>query len=255
MEKTKKLQKSSISQNEYRLIEKIKLSGLSVFGTDDIKRLLRWSENKIYYTIYTLRKKGMIVEALGGRYILSSILTDYDILTVTSQLIWPAYLSFWTALNYYKFTEQLPLTIFIATTKSRKEVEIEKTKIKFVRISKHRFFGYRKINGIVMAEKEKALIDSLLLPRYAGGIIEISRCLKNSWSELDKKILIDYAMRMKNKSLLKRLGYLIETENLKIDKKLIEKLQKNIGKGYSKLDPQLERKGSYNKRWGLIVNL
>lgn len=256
MEKREKIKKSSISKSEYELIEKVKNSNLTLFSASHITKLLGWEKKKAYLTLYNLKNKNIISSLTGGKYILSSMFKVYDPLGVASGILWPSYVSFWTALNFYKFTEQLPGTIFVATTKAKKEIKFENAKIRFVSISEKRFFGYRKVDNIVIAEKEKALVDSLLLPRYSGGIREISKCLENAWSELDKKILIEYALRMKNRSLLKRLGYIIEKENLKIDKGLIEKLQGNIGgKGYSKLEPQLPRKGGYDKKWGLVVNL
>ena len=231
----KKSSKTSISQKEYELIEKINKSGIALFSAGDITKLLGWEKKTAYKIINNLKRKDVIL-GVTGRYFISSLFGQHDPLSIASQIAWPAYISFWTALNYYKLTEQLPLTIFVVTTKQKRDLKFESNRIKFVRISKDRFFGYRKVDDTVIAEKEKALIDSLLLPRYSGGVREISKCLKNSWGELDKKILVEYALRMKNKSLLKRLGYLIETGNLGMDEKLIEKLQENIGRGYSKLD-------------------
>jgi len=47
-------------------------------------------------------------------------------------------------------------------------------------ISKKRFFGYVSIGNITIAEKEKAIIDSLLFPKYAGGIKEVRFALENA---------------------------------------------------------------------------
>lgn len=256
MEKPKKTQKSSISKSEYELIEKIRNSQVNVFSAQDVVKLLGWKKSKAYFTIHNLKNKGVIMSLINGRYTLSSVFQEHEPFSVASHVIWPSYISFWSALNFYKFTEQLPRTIFVATTKAKKEITFEEQRIKFVSLSKERFFGYREANEVTIAEKEKAIVDSLLLPRYSGGINEIAKCLKNAWGELNKKTLAAYSLRMRNKSLVKRLGYLIEKEKLKIEKKLIEKLQRNIGgEGYSKLEPQLEKKGRYDKRWGLIINI
>ena len=247
------MKKSSISKNEYDLIEKIKNTSMGVFEINDVTRFMEWKKTKAYQTVHNLKNKGIISEVMNGKYVLS-LFMEHNLFEIASHIVWPSYISFWTALNYYKFTEQLPRTIFVAATKARKEVEFENNKIKFVTIAETRFFGYRKVEGVIIADREKALIDSLLLPRYAGGVDEIFKCLKTGWSELDKEVLVEYALRMENKSLLKRLGYLIERGDLEISEELIEELHKRIGKGYSKLDPELEKKGEYNKNWGVVVN-
>jgi predicted transcriptional regulator of viral defense system len=66
--------------------------------------------------------------------------------------------------------------------------------------------------------------------------------------------LIEYLSLMKNKSINKRLGFLIES--LKIDaKELISYCKNNISSGYSKLDPTIDFGGSYVRRWNLRLNV
>src|SRR3989338_7449585 len=81
---------------------------------------------------------------------------------------------------------------------------------KYVVISAKRFFGYTKIGNIIIAEREKAIIDSLLFPKYAGGIKELIACLEKSINELNKEKLLDYAVRIKSKAVLRRLGFILE---------------------------------------------
>lgn len=260
MEKHKKREKSSkqvlggISRSEYKLIDVLKSNRLSVFDVSILAKLLNWKMSKIYQAIHSLKTKGFIKEIKRGMYVLA-FEKEPDILPVSCKIIWPSYISFWTALSYYHFTEQLPRTIFLVTTKKSEKIKFNNNKILFVKLSAKRFFGYRKIDKIVIAEKEKSLTDSLLFPRYAGGVSEVFKCLCNAWNEIDKNTLIKHALRMNNKSLLKRLGYLIEAGELKIETKLLRKLNLKIGKGYSKLDPQSNERGDYSRKWGLIINI
>jgi len=254
MEKGKNFTKSSISPQEYELIQKVVSSGLTVFSPDDVSRLLGWGKERAYRVIHNLKKKG-IATSLQGKYVISPMFHEYNPLVVASCVVWPSYISFWTALNFYKFTEQLPRTIFVATTRQKKKLEFDGNRVRFVQISGKRFFGYQEINGIIIAEKEKAFLDSLLLSRYSGGITEISKCLRNAWDELDKEKLVQYSLKMGNKSLVKRLGYLIQSNNLRISEELLYTLKKSIGKGYSKLDPQPEKRGNRDDEWQLILNV
>lgn len=262
MKKVGKLRKSSygtflpsLSKTEYKLIEQLDEHNLRVFTIKEVQILLLCKKRKAYDLVYNLEKKGILLRLKRGRYAVSFLSKIPDLLEVSSKMIWPSYISFWTALSYYGFTEQIPRSIFLCTTKAKRLFMLNNTKIEFVKISQKRFFGYTKINNIIIAEKEKAIIDSLLLSRYAGGIAEVFKSICNAWNQIDRKLLIKYALRVQNKSLIKRLGYLIEYGKLKIEKELLNKLRKRIGKGYSKLDPQLPKTGIYNKKWQLIVNV
>jgi len=107
------------------------------------------------------------------------------------------------------------------------------------------------MEGITIAEKEKAIIDSLLFPKYSGGIKEIANSLEKSGKEIDIKKLINYAFKVESKAVLRRLGFILEKLNYK---KGLKKMRENIGRGYELLDPSLKRKNNLNKKWLLDVN-
>ena len=194
--------------------------------------------------IKALKKKKAIEAIKGGLYALQGA----NELAIGSYLNWPSYLSFWSALSYYGFTDQLPKTMFYAATRFKKRIN----NYKYVTISKKRFFGYTKVGDVIIAEKEKAIIDSLLFPKYAGGIKELAVCIKVAIKELDKNKLVDYATKTESKAALRRLGFILELIGLK--EKILKKIAKRIGKGYELLDPSLPKKNNLNKRWLLDVN-
>ncbi|MFH0837263.1 MAG: hypothetical protein V1870_03990 [Candidatus Aenigmatarchaeota archaeon] len=247
-----KEEKSSISRNERILLEKLK--NTIVFDIETAARISGWKKKNIYQLIDSMKKKGLIMKIGAGKYVVC-FPDKPDISEIVTKIIWPSYVSFWTALSRHGFTEQLPRTYFLVTTRMNRKMSINNIEIIFVKLSASRFFGYEKRESIVIADKEKSIIDSFLLSRYSGGIEEVFKCLCNAWDELDIKKLMEYALRMNNKSLLKRLGYLIEVASLRIDKEHLKTLQKKLGKGFSLLDPQLEKKGELEKKWQLVLNV
>ncbi len=247
--------KRSVSKSEFSVLESIRSSNLTIFSPRDIERLMDIEKRKCYQLVYRMKQKGLISEIENGKYVVIVPPPEPDILSIASYLVFPAYVSFWTALSFHGFTEQLPMTIFIATTKRKQKMECHGTQIRFVTLSPSRFFGYTEVDGIIMADREKSLIDSLLFPRYAGGMVEVAKCLSNAWREINTKILIDYVLRMENKSLTKRIGYLIKVLDLPIKTSLVRQLKDDIGKGYSLLDPSGPRKGKYDEEWLLRQNI
>ena len=233
-----------LSKLESKAYEILKKNDLIIFKTKDLRLLLGINRTKCYNIIKALKKKKAIKAIKAGLYALQGT----NELVIGSYLNWPSYLSFFSALNYYGFTDQLPKTIFYATTRFKKRIN----DYKYVTISKKRFFGYTKVGGIIIAEKEKAIIDSLLFPKYAGGIRELIDCIKAAIKELDKNKLVDYAMKIESKAVLRRLGFILELVGFK--EKILKKIAKRIGKGYELLDPSLKKKNNLNKKWLLDVN-
>lgn len=233
---------SGKKQNPY---ETIKNSKIVVFSVKDLCLLLNIEKTKAYNLIKELKNKNKIKKLGKSKFAIS----EKDELEIASELNFPSYISFWTALNYYGFSDNTPKKIFIATTKYRKDIE----NFKYITLSKKRFFGYTSFKNIVIAEKEKAFIDSLLFPKYSGGIKEIKYSLKNAINEINLNKLINYAIKIKSKAVIRRTGYLLE--KLDINEKKLEKLKKNIGKGYELLDPGLDKKNKFNKKWFLDINI
>lgn len=233
-----------LSKLEYRAYETLKKNNLHVFRIKDISLLMNASKTKSYNIIKSLKKKEAIEAIQAGVYALKGT----HEFVIGAYLNWPSYLSFWSALSYYGFTDQMPKTLFLAGTRYKKTVR----NFKYVTLNRKRFFGYTTTGDIVIAEKEKAVIDSLLLPKYAGGMLELRKAIKSSLQNLNPDKLIRYALKMESKAVVRRLGFILEECGFR--EKQLEMLLKNKGGGYELLDPTLGRKNNFDKKWLLDVN-
>ena len=193
--------------------------------------------------IYRLKKEKLVFEIERGKYTLHK-----DPLVFASLITSPSYISFWTALRFYNLTDQLPQNVMVASRKSRKEIDFLCTKIKFYKI-KH-FWGYKKTRyekfDIFIAEPEKCLIDSILT--QSVSINGLSTALESE--EIDKEKLKAYAIKTANKSLIKRIGFLLDKNRVNTDE-----LLKHIDYNYIRLDALVKNKGEKNKKWRIINNL
>ncbi len=230
-----------LSKNEDLAYRELKKQDFFVFRIKDLRLLLGFDSIKVYNIIKSLKKKG-VIRKINGFF----ALTDVEDFALGCSIHYPSYISFWTALNYYGWSDQTPHTIFLATTKYGKSV----SSFKYITFFKKRFFGYGMIRKFAIAEKEKAIIDSLLFPKYSGGMREIKICLQKALKELNKEKLIDYAFKVESKAVVRRLGFLLES----LGYKKIDKLKKHIGRGYELLDPSLKKKNMFDKKWLLDVN-
>lgn len=234
-----------LSKLESYAVEKINDNNFRVFKIKDLCLVLSIDRTKAYNIIKALKRKNIIRKA-GKRFFALKGTDEFIIATAINS---PSYISFWSALNYYGFSDQTPRKIFIVATKQAKEID----NIRYITFSKKRFFGYIRIGEIIIADKEKSIIDSLLFPKYSGGIKEIIKCLDKGIKDINMDKLLDYALKIENKLVLRRLGYILD-EKFRMNKKL-NIIRKKIGKGYELLDPNLMKKNNLNKKWLLDINI
>lgn len=233
------------------------LSKKKAFTIDDAEQLGYTNKNVLKVILSRLEKKGWIERIEKGKYIVIPLGAEKGKYTLHefvlgSYLVDPCIISYWSTLNYYGFTEQIPRTIFIQTTSRKKhqEITIFGIKYKIIRIKKEKMFGTEKAwfeeTQINLTNREKTIIDCLDKPQYSGGIIEVAKALRTE--EYDKKILVKYAKKINNTGVIRRLGYICEF--LQIPIQLPEIQTRN----YLKLDPILPESNELNAKWHLIIN-
>jgi len=237
--------------------QKLSQSELFAFNSRTISALFRLDKFQTLSLLDRMEQAGLVMRIEQGKFLLLGLTPEKVLsnpLYIGCNLVTPAYISFWSALHFHGFTEQAPLTTFVATTRRKKEITFRKMHFKFVTFKPKTFFGYRRELlaelSVVVADESKAILDSLSLPQYAGGISEVAKALQIGVSEgsLEMQVLLEYAERLQNASLCSRLGYLLEilgqpTNGLK------------ASRGPVKLDPQNTARGSFNKRWKLYINV
>src|SRR3989338_3426800 len=249
--------RAGLGKKSSRLLSELAENNKTIFTVDDAVKILKDKKSSTTKLLHDLTKNKWLFRISRGKYLIlpidagvKPVFTEHEFI-IASKLIDPYYISYWSALNYYGFTEQVSKTIFVATTKRKREMNLLGLKIKFVTIKKDKFFGFKKIlvnnRPVNIAEKEKVIIDCLDLLRNCGGITEIIKAVDSAKEELGFNKLEDYAKKMKNQAIINRLGYILEL--LGIETKL------KSGKHYIFLDPLLKKKISYNAKWKIIENI
>ncbi len=177
---------------------------------------------------------------------------------VAMELVSPAAIAYWSALNHHGMTEQLPRTVFVATNRPMPHPPKEALGItyKVVALRPAKFFGIVRDwvdeQPFWITDKEKTIIDGLDLPRCVGGVGEIAKALASAWGELDEAKLREYSAKIGNSAVAKRLGFLMEMLGFGNPEALRKAVP--LAPGFSALDPTLPKKGKYSRRWGLLVN-
>jgi len=226
---------------------------LQVSPSDAAKMLSRWV------------KKGWVSRVGRGIYILiplESLTPDIpleDPWIIAERLYSPCYIGGWSAAEYWDLTEQIFRTVIVLTTqKPRNRTPVIKGTSFMIRtIQEKALFGTKPVwRGKVkvsVSDPSRTLLDMLIEPKLGGGIRSTADMFSNYLKSEKKNIelLIEYANRLNNGAVFKRLGFLLEKydpdQNAAIDE-----CRSRLTKGYVKLDPALKAERLIT-RWRLWV--
>lgn len=213
---------------------------LGVSSTVAAKMLARWA------------KKGWFSRIRRGLYVpipLESRTADTvleDLWLVAERLYAPCYIGGWSAAEYWGLTEQMFRTVVVMTKQKPRD---RRPTIKgagfFLRtVSEKAMFGLKSVwTGQVkvsVSDPTRTILDMLDDPTLAGGIRSASDMFKNYLrsENMNLDLLIDYAQRLGNGAVFKRLGFLLERfAPQKTDQ--IARCRSRITTGNAKLDPTL----------------
>lgn len=251
-----------LGPQETKILFTLEEKGMSIFTFSDAKKILRSTDSSVWNVLEGLKRKNRIKQIEKGTYLLVPAKAGYeghwteDALMLVPHIIDVYYVGFWTAMNYWDMTEQVPIMVFIATTKRKRNMEFGHQKFKFITLSKKKFFGYveEKRGGIKfnISSKEKTIVDGLMHPEYCGGLAEVAKAMWNTQETLDWKSILEMSRKVGISIVLRRLGYLLSI--LGIEKDISDLIKKRFN-GYQFLDPLADKKTfDYSKEFGLIVN-
>lgn len=226
---------------------------LKITSTDAAKMLSRWA------------KKGWLSRVRRGLYIrvaFESRTADIpleDAWIIAERLYSPCYIGGWSAVEYWDLTEQVFRTIVVMTTQKPRERNpiIKGTNFLLRTISEKEMFGLKPVwRGqvkISVSDPSRTILDMLDDPRLGGGIRSVADMFSNYLKSENKdlKLLIEYAKRLGNGAVFKRLGFLLE--RFASDQiSFINDCKSQLTTGNVKLDPALESDRLIT-RWRLWV--
>lgn len=256
-------QQIRLGPRELELLFTLEKEGKTTFSIDDVKRILKGPESSSWNVVYRLKRKNRIEEMQRGKYLLvpakagmEANWSEFPFLIVPS-LVSDYYIGLWSALSYWRMTEQVPLTVFVVTCKRKREVTFGPTTFRFITFSRRRYFGSteEKIANekFLISSKEKTLIDCLLFPQYCGGMEEIVKAITISRSAIDFRVLSKGIEQIGSNVLARRLGYLSELVG---DFHSISRYIAGLDfSGYRWFDPLGPKKVfSISREYGLKVN-
>ena len=254
----------TLGATDSRLLTTLSERGQTIFTSEMAAAVLKQPPATIHKRLHYLAQRRWLLRLERGKYLIVPFSAGPEAkhteneLVIASHLIAPYYISYRTALSFYGYTEQPGRIIYIAAQNRKSPLTFNGLTYYFIRLSPHKFFGQRKIwigeHAIMIANREKTIIDGLDHPEHAGGIVEVGKALWRGQADIDFKRMAAYSLQMKNRAIIKRLGFLLERFELGTPE-LLKTLRRQLSAGYALLDTMLPNSGRYDARWRVRVNL
>ncbi len=184
-----------------------------------------------------------------------------DALVVAVAAWSPCYFTGWTAASHWGLTEQVFRTTVLKTARRVRASEVRLLDVDYLlmHISPEAMsWGiepvWREETRLQIADPARTVVDILDQPRIAGGIRHAAEILSAYLDDHEPSRLVDYADRLGNRAVFKRLGYLLEALD-RDEAVLIEACRARMSRGVAVLDPEGPPDGPRVPAWRIRANV
>ncbi len=252
------------------------LSRIILTAEEDNRHILRVSDFKDFYQtsdsnartmISQLVANGWLVRVGRGLYQLQPAKTGLDPypsadkFVIACQFITDSFIAYGSAAEYHGLTTQLFQNVLLATTRRRKQMSLPQPKLRLILIDPGNFIGFQNITkapDVRVATIERTLIDAIDRPELCGGISDIQEIYNRARSKTDVARVIEYLPTYRSKSLIQRVGYLMDAFgfNLKTDDKehLLSLCRGSKAYLFKHNQHVTSQEQHYSKDWQLVIN-
>ena len=259
----------SLSDAEASFLTTLAASGKQIFATKDAYDVL--GEGKACRdALSRLVDKGWLERLEKGKYLIVPLEAGpnrtwtEDAYVIAGHLVSHAMVGYWSALNYWNLTEQIPRVTYVQTTarKERRTPQVLGMRFRIVRVKPRKFFGGHAYRAgefrVMVTDREKTILDCLDRPQLSGGVGEVGKALLAGDGDFDWDRMTNYLQRFGSGAVVKRLGFLVETVELTHppEPATVDDWLDFLTAGISRLDPSTPRKPHrIATRWRIEVNL
>ncbi|WP_287155589.1 type IV toxin-antitoxin system AbiEi family antitoxin domain-containing protein, partial [Candidatus Solincola tengchongensis] len=152
---------------DIELLEKLRATGKDFFTVSDLKKVTGLERESLYVALSRLSGKGVLRRAARGVYLLPDTYPPAE--KIATQLYFPCYLSFESALSRAGVLGLVPYVLTFATPRKTRRLRVLEQVVEYRRLREDLFFGFELAEGYYLARPEKALLDALYLAAYGKG--------------------------------------------------------------------------------------
>lgn len=255
--------RKGISDRESRALSRLARQNKEIVTIDELAEAQETSYETAKSSASRLAKNGWLTRLKPGLYLIVPLAagetpqyTAHEFY-VAKHLADPMYVGFWSALGYHGFTEQVPRSVYLATTKRLADRTVHDVRYHRITLADEKFFGYEQYgvagHRVPISTPEKTLVDCADQLRHCGGIRELAKGVRSGVEAYDPETVLSHARRIGNGAAIKRLVYLMDYYDVPVPNR--EAVEERFTKGTSPLDPTRSEEGTYSATYRLRLNV
>ena len=258
----------TLSKNEAKIVLDLEWRGQRTVTLSELREKLGASESYARHLAHRLVTKGWFERLRPGVFQLVPAdrgregVADTHPLAAGAVLVSPYFYTFGTACTHHGLTEQVFAEVYLACQERRRPQTIRGKRYLLVYVPAPRFFGFEEIpvldQLVQMATIERALLDAIDRPRFAGGIAEVSGVVARASSRVSWNALLELARRWGSSALVQRLGYFLDLHQAEVPDDVLSALL-DLVRPKSKILLGSRRKwgttGKLVRPWNVVENV
>jgi predicted transcriptional regulator of viral defense system len=258
----------TLSRNEAKVVLDLEWRGEKTVTLAELRKALKASETYARFMAHRLVKKGWFERLRPGIYQLVPAerglegVGDSNPLVAAALEIGPHFYSYGTACTHHGLTEQVFSDITVAYHGRPKTLDVRSKRVVLIHVPEERFFGFEEVKVLgamaAMATPERAVLDALDRPRYAGGIGEVSRIVRKAARRISWDRLLEYLKRWDESAVVQRLGYLFDLHGIVLPGKMKKPFRGRLRPGAKVYLGSRSRwgiTGQLDPTWNIIANV
>lgn len=257
-----------ISERNRAYLELLHREADAAFGVDEAARALGLDHDVAARLLTYFGRRGWLSRVRRGLYVAVPLDARRsgewveDSWVIAAKVFDPCYIGGWSACEHWDLTEQVFRSLLVVTAKKVHHRDVVMQGVAFHATVRHerKLFGtagiWRGQTRVDVSDPSRTIVDVLDDPTLGGGIRHIARVVHEYLmsEHRDDNLLVKYGDRLGNRTVFKRLGYLLEAHEIDAPDLITACLQRRSA-GYTTLDPSVKKRGSIVRRWGLRVNV
>jgi predicted transcriptional regulator of viral defense system len=262
------LSHGGISRRNRALLERLHRGMSAVFGVDDAAQLLELDHDTAGQLLRYLARRGWLSRVRRGLYVAVPLDARRsgewieDPWVAADRAFRPCYIGGWSACEHWDFTEQLSRTLLVITARTvhERDVIIQGLPVRLSSRPSSKLFGtigvWRSQVRVPVSDPSRTIVDILDDPQLGGGMRSVADVLEQYLSSphRDDALLVSYGDRLGNRTVFKRLGYLVEHGGVEAPSLVAACLERR-SQGVTSLDPSVKSPGRIMRRWRLRINV
>jgi predicted transcriptional regulator of viral defense system len=265
----------TLGPQETRLLNALSVAGKTTFTVEEAQALAGGEVANLPRLLSRLTQKRWLLRLERGKYLILPLAAGMEgaytahEFVLASRLVQPYAIAYWSALHFHGFTEQAPQVVAVLSPQRRRDVAVDELGFHchFVHVAPERFFGVITVSvddqPVAVTDAARTVLDCLDRPDLCGGIVEAAKGVYGYARRPDAspQRLTEYASRLGNQAVLKRLGYLVTLFGLATEfpaagwSDALNDWVSHLSAGFVRLDPRLPAAGPYDRRWQLRLNV